>query len=540
MKIVFIADFFAPPSIGGAEFSDQGLIELLSSNVHIVQTSSEQFNAEYLSAKYANSVFLISNRTRMSTDVKEYLRKNCQYALLEHDHQYLLTRDPSPYLDFRAPSHLVKDKEFYETAFAVFCPSSLHKRCIEANIPKAHVVSLGTSFWCKEHMDVLRALAQKTTGKSGKVAVVDWVNPIKGKQDSLNWCTASNNTPVLIPHAPFPEFMQELWKHSILAFHPRTIETFSRIIAEAKMLGLGIATTPAKVGIFSEDGYKERRGIELIDFIEEKQQEAAKTIICECLNRNKKRETTGDITCVLNVYRRPHLLREQIEACINQTIAPKDVFVWINQHEDNEDFDFSWIPKNMKVFRCNHNWKYHGRYIGALLAETKFISLLDDDTIPGPRWHENCLSTMKQVGENSILGSAGVILNDSDYRNHQRAGWPRPSTDIVEVDLVGHSSFFTKETLLLFLKESMLTTETGEDIHFSYVAQKYGNVKTYAPSHPPNDRSFWGSLKAVEYGVDNVASSNPVNHERFYKIRDEMVKHYMENGWKTIKKKNEI
>ena len=47
----------------------------------------------------------------------------------------------------------------------------------------------------------------------------------------------------------------------------------------------------------------------------------------------------------------------------------------------------------------------------------------------------------------------------------------------------------------------------GEDIHFSYMLQKYTDLKTYVPPHPSNDTSMWSSLKASLYGSDQHATA---------------------------------
>ena len=84
----------------------------------------------------------------------------------------------------------------------------------------------------------------------------------------------------------------------------------------------------------------------------------------------------------------------------------------------------------------------------------------------------------KQEG---ILGSAGVILNSGIYVDHTRSGWPAKNENIERVDLVGHAWFFKREWLKYLWMEKPATWDNGEDIHFSYLAQKYGNIQTYCP-----------------------------------------------------------
>ena len=84
-------------------------------------------------------------------------------------------------------------------------------------------------------------------------------------------------------------------------------------------------------------------------------------------------------------------------------------------------------------------------------------------------------------------------------------------------------------------REEPYTWENGEDIQFSYLCKKYGNIKTYVPEHPLENRDKFSSLKGIEYGVDDKATSHPSNHEIFYSERDQQVKSYISSGWKTVK-----
>ena len=43
---------------------------------------------------------------------------------------------------------------------------------------------------------------------------------------------------------------------------------------------------------------------------------------------------------------------------------------------------------------------------------------------------------------------------------------------------------------------------------FSHMLQKYTDLKTWVPAHPPNDKSMWSSLKGMEYGGDHLATAN--------------------------------
>jgi hypothetical protein len=104
--------------------------------------------------------------------------------------------------------------------------------------------------------------------------------------------------------------------------------------------------------------------------------------------------------------------------------------------------------------------------------------------------------------------------------------------------LVGHAWFFKRDWLQYLWREKPFMWDNGEDIQFSYLAQKYGNIDTYVPPHPKNDPTKSSSLKGYEYGVDSKATSTPENHKIFYPQRDACVRNAIANGWKTVRMRN--
>lgn len=220
---------------------------------------------------------------------------------------------------------------------------------------------------------------------------------------------------------------------------------------------------------------------------------------------------SGEITVILTVYKRPHVLRQQLDAVRNQTHAAKQIIIWKN-HADGYD-----IPedirndKTLQIIDSNHNYGVWARFSVGLLANTEFVCVFDDDTIPGKKWLENCITTMKQV--NGLLGTIGVVFdpNVDKYSviRHPRPGWEAQDDVPIQVDIVGHSWFFKREWLHYLWEitpDYDVFLRSGEDIAFSYVLQKHG-IFTYTPPHPKNDLEMFGSIPhfAHLYGNESVA-----------------------------------
>lgn len=122
-----------------------------------------------------------------------------------------------------------------------------------------------------------------------------------------------------------------------------------------------------------------------------------------------------DITVIQTGYNRPQNLAPQLAAIKCQTVPAKDFMLWYNQGTKPQVE----LP-GVKIAKCNFNSKFHGRFAMALLAQTTYVAIFDDDTIPGKRWFENCLATMKT--HEGILGTLGIILKSNKYRGCSRAG----------------------------------------------------------------------------------------------------------------------
>lgn len=219
-----------------------------------------------------------------------------------------------------------------------------------------------------------------------------------------------------------------------------------------------------------------------------------------------------DITAVLTLYRRPHTLREQLAAIKGQSVPPTRVLLWHNR------VDGIVVPPDVcadplvTVMDGGANFGVWARFAAALLANTEFVAVFDDDTIPGPRWFDNCLRTMGAV--NGLLGTIGVVQRSDGLDTQYRVGWDGPNELVTRVDFVGHAWFARRAWLGLlwahttpnYAPDAFL--RAGEDMGFSHALQQAG-IQTYVPPHPVGQPDLWGSdpRKAWKYGTEPVAIS---------------------------------
>lgn len=241
------------------------------------------------------------------------------------------------------------------------------------------------------------------------------------------------------------------------------------------------------------------------------------------------------ISVILNVYKRPGNLKKQLDAIFQQSVPvkPENIHVWYNNGEVPQNYPD--IP-GIKTYTCNWNTKFWGRFTAALLCTTKYVAVFDDDIFPAKDWFKNCLDTIQKPESNGILGGSGIIVPEQGYRPHRKIGWNGKKSDkATQVDLVGHAWFFRQEWAKYLWYEKPATWANGEDIMFSYLAQKYGKVNTFVPPHPETSKTLWctdeGMARAA--GSDDVATY--VTNRSHYNERDGCVEHCKNNGWKVLR-----
>ena len=239
------------------------------------------------------------------------------------------------------------------------------------------------------------------------------------------------------------------------------------------------------------------------------------------------------VTVILNGYKRPDYLKQQLDAIRNQTIKPKSIMMWQNL---GADFDPE-LTKYIIHTNSNHNFGVWARFAYALNAKTEYVCIFDDDTIPSPKWLENCLNTIKT--HNGLLGTIGVRFQSTNgYQPIQRFGWADNNNDeVVEVDIVGHSWFFRREWLKYFWMEMPEADDSelvGEDMHFSFMLQKYAGIKTFVPPHPKSQPELWGSNAELGWKMGQDSAAISMNHGNLSKM-NAMYKKNIERGFVPMK-----
>jgi len=346
-KIVYIADFFVHQISGGAELVDDYIIGQLKELYDIKSINSQSVTTEIIEDN-KNSFFIVSNFIGLSEAVKLKL-SNCRYAIIEHDHKFLKTRDPSPFENGIAPADQIINGYFYRNAKAVFCQSKSHAECTRDNLMLNNVSNFGFSFWSDKSLDLIESTASNK--KSVPNAILKSSNAIKGTSRAINYCKKHNIDYSLIQSPQYSEFISQLSVVENLTFFPQVKESFCRLVVEARMLGCSL-TTNKNLGCASEEWFSSLKGKELIDFARQKIRENIKHIK-NVIEGNKSEiliepKEYPKISIITSMYKGEKYIDGFLKNIVNQTVFKSCELIIMDA--DSPENEFPIIEKYMKKY----------------------------------------------------------------------------------------------------------------------------------------------------------------------------------------------
>lgn len=277
IKIIFVCDFYKKDlnNVGGAENNDSVLISSLEKKGYDVEKKyCSEATPQYIEDN-KDKFFIIGNFVSLKEESKKALYDK-NYIIYEHDHKYVITRDPSKFVNFIAPPSKIINKDFFKNANCVICLSNSQAKSVKENLNIENVESIGCSMWSKEKLDYISSISNNK--KTKKYCVINSNNPTKGKREAMGYCTKNNIEYDLIASNNEKEFLQTLSSYQTLVFVPTVLESLCRLAVEAKMLNCKLITKPILLGASSEDWWN-LSGEELIDAIRKKQKTAINTFV---------------------------------------------------------------------------------------------------------------------------------------------------------------------------------------------------------------------------------------------------------------------
>ena len=271
-KILYLSDYTSNQVLGGGELNDHELCKML---VNIEKKQCSKVTKQDLKGKK----IIVSNFVTMPAQIKKHIADNSEYIIYEHDHKYLKNRNPGIYPNFLAPKTEIVNYNFYKNAKTVFCQSSFHEKIVKKNLKLNNTENLSGNLWSDENLSFIGKL--NATKKLEKYSILDSLNWHKNTSETKFYCDKKNFKYELIKSNDHSTFLKKLSRNKYFIFIPKTPETLSRVVVEAKMLGVSVITNK-RVGATYEDWYK-LSGDKLIKKMKNKKQEIIKKVL-EALN----------------------------------------------------------------------------------------------------------------------------------------------------------------------------------------------------------------------------------------------------------------
>lgn len=285
MRFVFIADFFADQVLGGGEINNEELVSILKDIGHEVKCINSRFVSPSFLEEHSACNFIIANFVQLSEESKKALLKK-KYIIYEHDHKYLIDRNPALFDNFLAPKEAIVNYEFYKSAKAILCQSNFHKSIVERNLNLENTISIGGNLWSEESLRLMEEVSKNDKKKS--CSIMNSNIGHKNTSEAIIFCQVKNFDYELIEDKNYHNFLKKLGSNERFVFFPKTPETLSRVVVEARMMGCSTITNNL-IGATKEPWF-ELKGLALIGIIRKKREEIPHMVIeafCENTTSDK-------------------------------------------------------------------------------------------------------------------------------------------------------------------------------------------------------------------------------------------------------------
>ena len=340
-KIFYISDFFVEHIIGGGELNDHELINMfLEEKTDVIKLQSHMVTKDILK-KNKNSNFIISNFANLNHNCKLWLQENAKYVIYEHDHKYVKTRNPANYKNFKAPDKDIVNYYFYRNALSVFVQSSFHEEIMQKNLSLSNVVNISGNLWSLKTLDLLEAFSK--TEKNLACSVLNSNTPHKNTDGAIKFCEKKKLKYKKIASSNYVDFLKQLSQNEYFVFLPKTPETLSRILVEARMMGVSIYANNL-VGACKEPWFK-LKGQELIDFMREKRIEIFSNVKKSFISTQREEK---EISIITTYHDAEEFIEHYLKNITSQTIFDKCELILIDANSKNKEKKI--VHKYLKKF----------------------------------------------------------------------------------------------------------------------------------------------------------------------------------------------
>jgi len=244
--LYIVDDFFAEECGRGAERNTDALLSYLN-------VEYEKVHCSDIDDVSKDDLYLIGNFVWLDNKVRFQLQQYGNYVIFEKDFKILRFRNPR-FDDVRYPYYAKNDLvniDFYNNAKKVICLTDLQAKVFRQYLKEGQVEVIHCSFFSEKD---LLLIEHNTKNEKRDCA---FVSPAKHKGGNVNlqFCSEQLWDYECFWDIGHDEFIQKLSTCDKLVFFPIVMESCSRVVIEARMLGLDVYTHWA-IGAIYEPWYK--------------------------------------------------------------------------------------------------------------------------------------------------------------------------------------------------------------------------------------------------------------------------------------------
>lgn len=273
-KIIFVSDYYSDKLIGGAELTNDALVEACPFDVEKVDSIRV---TERMIYDNQDCFWLFTNFARMKYVLIDVIKDNLKYGIIEYDYKYCMNRSPQACFHYEGrycdcdKYYGMEIARFYERAeFRAFM-SQRQKGIYLDLFPflddyKNMVIS---SLFKDRDFDYIRDLNAQGFDRSDDYVIVSSNSWVKGMVETIQYCKESNIKYRLLPKMAHKDLLKEFAKSKGLVYMPNGYDTCPRTTIEAKLLGCELILND-RVQHKHEDWFNSNRIEEYLKFMKKR------------------------------------------------------------------------------------------------------------------------------------------------------------------------------------------------------------------------------------------------------------------------------
>lgn len=250
-------------------------------------------------------------------------------------------------------------------------------------------------------------------------------------------------------------------------------------------------------------------------------------------------------SAIITLWKREDYLSEQLHAIRSQSIPPEEIIIILNEGHISELKIRKIGGPDIKIIRSDINSLYT-RWAIAYIAKGEYVSVFDDDIVPGKFWIANAIRACSSY--NALVGPAGRIYSKHGIHDYYNLVLPNAegaqgvSCDETDVycDWVCNSYMFKREWVghalsSLRHKDSF---KTFDDIQLATSLYLSAGIRCVTPMQPSFDKDFHGSLRP-HYGNDSHAIWK-TNSDQHFTGRKAYIEELIAGGYVPVQQRDNL